>query len=131
MEDQFPFAPESPALVNYIENGEINFFKWTLDNADHEQKKRIFEEDIKDFPRKKPFKNRKTFPTRDPKTSIWYIDYVIDENKTWQNPEHRDGKLFQNRFFHSYDSVTKIVEQMQHPDHYFWKGEVDAFQKPA
>jgi rhamnogalacturonyl hydrolase YesR len=59
----------------------------------------------------KPFKNRKTYPTRDPKTSVWYIDYVIDENKTWQNPEHRDGNLFQNRFFHSYDSVTKIVEQ--------------------
>ena len=47
---------------------------------------------------KRPFTPRKNYGRKDPRTSEWYMDYVLDAGKTFRDPTHRDGKLFRNRF---------------------------------
>jgi len=43
-----------------------------------------------DIPRpKKVFRPRQSYRYKDPKTSQWYVDYVVDEFETFRNPEHR------------------------------------------
>ena len=80
---------------------------------------------------RRPFATRRSYERRDPLTSFWWIDYVIDANHTWRDETHRDGKLFRNRFSHSFDSVLEIVEKIKEAEHYFWKSSTDHRGKNA
>ena len=80
---------------------------------------------------KRPFRHRKAYTKRDPKTSFWWSDYVIDADHTWRDPTHRNGKLFGFRFSHSFDSVHEIVAKIQEGEHYFWRNKTDNKGKPC
>ena len=56
-----------------------------------------WEELDEDIPttKKHKFRPRKTYRYKDPKTSQWYLDYVVDEYATFRDPKHRyENKLF-------------------------------------
>jgi hypothetical protein len=124
--------PESPALINYLDDGELNVFKWITDSEKHTELKRTLDAESKQNGKKlKTFQPRTTYPKKDPRQSDWYLDYVIDEGRTFRNPDHRDGKLFQSRFFLSFDDVQELVAEIKNPRNYFWKEKKDAYGKLA
>lgn len=48
-----------------------------------------WETECLDIPKKKIFRQRKSYKIKDPKTSQWYQDYVIDAEGTFADPGHR------------------------------------------
>ena len=111
---------EYPDLIDFVDyaSGSFDFLKYSTSVLNHDEKKRN-STDIKEKINKRPFKHRKTYFRRDPKTSFWKIDYVIYAEHTWRDPSHRDGKRFRNRFSHKFDSVHTIVAKIQEEGHYF------------
>ena len=79
------------------------------------------------------FRPRKTYKRRDPKTSVWWLDYVLDERGTWKDEGHRDGKLFQRRFALPFEAIHEIVALLRSGEekHKIWTEKSDAFGKPA
>ena len=69
------------------------------------------------------YSRRKVYLNKDPRISLFYIDY--------RDPEHRDGKLFRRRFFHDFNSITSISVELEKEENYFWKSKTDAFKRPA
>ena len=60
------------------------------------------------------------------------MNYCLDEANTFKDLDHRDGKLFRNRFYLNFDGITSIVEEISKPENYFWKSSHnDAFGRPA
>ena len=117
---------EHPDLIDFVDfaSGSFDFLKYSISVIDHDEKKSN-SPDIIEKISKRPFKHRKTYFRRDPKTSFWWIDYVIDAGNTWRDPAHRDRKLFQKRFSHNFDSVKEIVAKIQEEGHYFWRNKID------
>lgn len=112
----------SPNILDYLEDDgdDIDLIAYEEAEKDHvEEKKRCI--NISVLAKKKPYLQRKQYRRRNPRDSIWYIDYVVDVYGTWRDPNHRDGKFFNNRFSHSFNSVVEIVEKIQEPEHMFWK----------
>lgn len=116
----------SPNILDYLDEDGEDIDLLAYDDAEKEflVKKRQLKKP--EMSSKKPYLQRKRYFRRNPRDSIWYIDYVIDVNRTWRDPLHRDGKTFSNRFSHSFDSVCEIVEKIQEPEHNFWKASRDA-----
>ena len=79
----------------------------------------------------KLFRSRNSNARKDPRVSVWWTDYCLDEGNTFKDPEHRDGKLFRNRFYLGFDGIS-IVNKISKPENYFWKSnQSDAFGRPA
>ena len=112
---------QSPALIDYMDGDEVDAFKFTMDTENYKTWKRAFDDEANGAKRqKKPFQKRK----KDVRTSNWWLDYVVDANHTWRDPDHRDGKLFRNRFFLSFVSIHELVEEIKKPGNYFWSAPV-------
>jgi hypothetical protein len=69
----------------------------------------------------RPFARHKQIPRIDPKTSTRWHRYVIDENRTFRNINHRDGKLFALRFGFGFDSVKELTARISEDEHNFWR----------
>ena len=123
---------EYPDLIDYIDlaSGQLDVFKYAHSLLEFDDRKREFP-DIAAKSNKRPFMHRKTYQRRDPKTSFWWLDYVIDAEHTWRDPTHRNGKLFRIRFSHNFDSVHEIVTKIQESGHYFWRNKTDNKGKPS
>ena len=117
---------EYPDLIDFVDcvSGSFDFFKYSTSVRNYEEKKRDSLDMVEGI-NIRPFKHRKTYFRRDPRTSFWWIDYVIDAGHTWRDPTHRDGKLFRIRFSHNFDSVHEIVAKIQEKEHYFWRNKTD------
>ena len=123
---------EYPQLINFIDvsTGKLDVFNFSFSLLEYDEKKRQRVEVTKSS-KKKQFLRRKTYKRRDPRTSFWWIDYVIDVDHTWRDETHRNGKIFRQRFSHSYDSVQEIVAKIQEPEHHFWRKDADHRGKKA
>lgn len=122
---------EAPELINFMDyaTGQIDVVKFSIAEHEFDDRKR----DVPDIDKvvKRPFKTRKTYVRRDPMSSFWWQDYVIDVDHTWRDPYHRNGKLFRYRFSHNYDSVHEIVAKIQEKEHFFWRNKTDNRGKPS
>ena len=78
----------------------VDYYK--LQNEERALKRAETEEFLQNESKKKKFRSRKSYRRRDPKTSNWWTDYVIDERGTFSDLSHRDGKLFAYRFSFSH-----------------------------
>lgn len=82
--------------------------------------------------KKKSFKSRQSHPRKDPKTSVWWTDYVIDEGNKFDDPaKKRDYKLFRYRFVFQLSDVRDIIARLRNPDFTFWEERPDAFNRPG
>ena len=112
----------SPKLVNYFEDDtfeDIDLVSYYKDKEEYENRKNM--EQANAALKKKQFKKRKKRRKRDPTKSVWYLDYVIDENNTFKDENHPDGKLFRYRFSHSFASVHSIARKISEKEHRFWR----------
>ena len=101
-------APELCDFINFA-TGSIDVCQYYIAEEEYEDNQRNQIAAV--VVQKRPFKNRKTYNRRDPKSSFWWQDYVVDAEKTWRDPLHMNGKLFRFRFSHSFDSVHEIVNR--------------------
>ena len=85
----------------------------------------------KHYIKKKKFKSRKSYRKRDPKTSDWWTDYIVDERGTFSDLSHREGKLFAYRFSFSLISVRELVSKIKEKEENFWKRNYDAAGREA
>ena len=93
---------KKPRLIDFFEDGD---FSKDIDILSFVKAKREFDQQLHsstivadNLEKKHPFRNRKVYPKRDPTTSTWWRDYVV--NGKFGDPNHRDGKLFELRFFY-------------------------------
>ena len=112
----------SPRLINYFEDGDFD----DIDIAAFFRDKRLSDELKAEAMKKgevilKPFKKRRRYMRKDPRNSPWFLDYVLDSNKTFSDEGHRDGKLFRRRFSHSRESVLSIGRKITQKEHRFWR----------
>ena len=89
---------QKPKLFDYIDvdKFDIDYYSYMVDNNEFEHRN-----DAAELPKlksKKLFGKRKVYERKDPKSSQWWHDYVIDANNTYKDESHRDGKLFRRRF---------------------------------
>lgn len=108
------------------EDGDVDLLAYK--NAKENYKRKKEEDEIEEKANKKktrPFARRKRHPRIDPKTSAWWHRYVIDENKTWRDVNHRDGKLFALRFSLDFVSVKELTDKISEPEHNFWRNDYD------
>lgn len=105
----------------FDENFDLNFWKYYsyLKKREHEYNERS--EKIK--------KHRKVYPRKDPKTTTWYTDYVMNNGGTFSNPDHRDGKLFRLRFRVPYSKYQWMVDECRREG--WWVENPDAFDRPG
>ena len=124
---------ELPQMIDYIDypSGSLDMFRYSTSLQQYDDKKRELESLVSSTSAKRPFATRRSYRRRDPKSSIWWIDYVVDEYHTFRDPTHRDGKLFRFRFSHSFDSVYEIVAKIQEKEHYFWRNKTDSRGKTS
>lgn len=115
-------APELCDFINFA-TGSIDVCQYYIAEEEYEDNQRNQIAAV--VVQKRPFKNRKSYNRRDPKSSFWWQDYVVDAEKTWRDPLHRNGRLFRFRFSHSFDSVHEIVAKIQEEEHYFWRSKQD------
>ena len=78
----------------------------------------------------KPFCPRKSVDRRDKTTSQWYVDYVIDVGKVYDETDSPAGKLYGRRFSHSKFHVKELTARILDKEHGFWKENCDAFGRP-
>ena len=104
--NQISPSMEYPELIDFVDfaSGQLDMFKYANSLLEYDVRKRELP-DKEEKSSKRPFRHRKAYTKRDPKTSFWWSDYVIDADHTWRDPTHRNGKLFRFRFSHSFDSV--------------------------
>ena len=99
-----------PAAINFFDDdGDIDFLAFKIAKENHKRKKE--EDEIQERANNKktrPYSRRKKYPRIDPKLSARWIRYVIDENRTWRDVNHKDGKLSALRFSFDFDSVQDI-----------------------
>jgi hypothetical protein len=121
----------SPNILDYLDDDgeDIDLMAYDEAEKDYLEKKRRIVQPI--LSKKKPYQPRRQYRRRNPRDSIWYIDYVIDIYDTWKDPNHRDGKYFNNRFSHSFNSVVEIVAKIQESEHMFWKAGHDCTGKES
>lgn len=117
---------ERPELIDFIDfaTGKLDVFKYSYSLLEYDDRKRSLP-DVVEKKSKRPFVHRKVYDGRDPRSSFWWLDYVIDAGHTWRDPNHKNGKLFRHRFSHSFDSVHEIVAKIQEGGHYFWKNKTN------
>ena len=74
---------EYPDLIDFVDcvSGSFDFFKYSTSVRNYEEKKRDSLDMVEGI-NIRPFKHRKTYFRRDPRTSFWWIDYVIDAGHT-------------------------------------------------
>ena len=58
-------------------------------------------------------RKRKRYPKRDPKTTFWFIEYVLNPKGSYNDQMHRDYKLFKKRFVIDHPSVAEIVDTIR------------------
>ena len=123
---------ECPELIDFVDfaSGQLDMFNYGNALLEYEDRKREMPDTVEKS-NKRPFRHRKTYTRRDPKTSFWWLDYVLDEDRTWRDPTHRNGKLFRFRFSHNFDSVQEIIAKIQEGEHYFWRNKTDNKGKPS
>ena len=79
-----------------FEEGEFDLLKVIL--------KRQYERDHLDpgpeMPKKQTpiFRSRKVYKKKDPKQTIWWEEYVLNEDGFWSDPNHRNFKIFEMRY---------------------------------
>lgn len=114
-------------MIDYIEypSGSFDMFRYSISLQQYDNKKRKLESVVSSRSTKKRFSTRKLYRRRDPKSSIWWIDYVVDEHHTFRDPTHRGSKLFRFRCSHSFDSVHEVVAKIQGKEHYYWRNKTD------
>ena len=61
----------------------------------------------------KPPKKRKKRRNRDYKNTTWYRFYILDDEKTFSDPLHSDGRKFECRFSLSREEVLGIVTTLK------------------
>ena len=113
---------DSPMLINYFEDGlfeDIDLISYYKDKEEHEQRKNV--EQATASIKVKTFKRRRKRRKKDPKKSVWYLDYVLDEHGTFRDENHADGKLFSYRFSHSFAAVHSIARKITEKEHRFWR----------
>jgi hypothetical protein len=117
---------EHPELIDYIDfaTGKLDLFKYSYSLLEYDDRKRELP-DIIEKSGKRKFMHRNVYDGRDPRTSFWWLDYVIDAGRTWRDPTHKNGKLFRHRFSHSFNSVHEIVAKIQEGEHFFWKNKTN------
>ena len=115
-------AKPSKFLDCFDEDGDLDVEKYI------EYNKRVFSEEVDENPRKK--QSRQQFPRRDPKQTTWYLDYVVDEHKTFCDPNHRDGKAFRVRFRLPYKTFKEMVEECRNSPSCWWEERPDAAGRP-
>ena len=107
----------------------VDYYK--LQNEERALKRAETEEFLQNESKKKKFRSRKSYRRRDPKTSNWWTDYVIDERGTFSDLSYRDGKLFAYRFSFSLISVRELVSKVKEKKENFWKRNYDAAGREA
>jgi hypothetical protein len=108
---------DSPRLINYFEDIDIAAFFRDKRLSDELKAEAMKEAEVI----VKHFKERKRYIKKDPRNSPWFLDYVLDSNKTFSDEGHRDGKFFRRRFCHSLESVLSIVRKITEKEHRFWR----------
>jgi hypothetical protein len=99
--------------------------------AEHLMRKKEIDDLIEVERKRKKFMPRQSYRKKDPKTSVWWQDYVLDERETFRNINHRDGRLFAFRFSHSFNSVKELVQKIKEPEENFWRNRKDAAGREA
>ena len=92
-------------VVEYYENED-------LQRMLREGRKRKAMEDLGGKNRKE-FMGRNSRPRKDKRSSHWYIDYVLDAQGMYNNPDNRDGKVFRFRFGLDKAQVWDIVKLLR------------------
>ena len=116
---------EAPELFDFFDyaTGEFDVVKFSFTEEEYENRNRDVPDAVKVV--KRPLKRRKSYVRRDPMSSFWWQDYVIDADHTWRDLFHRNWKQFRYRFSHNFDSVHEIVANKQEKEHYFCKNTTD------
>ena len=104
------------SLLSAIMKDDFDDFNFSdyykLQKEERALKKVKTEEFLLNESKKKLFRSRKTYRKKDPKTSNWWNDYVIDERGTFSDLSHRDGRLFSSfSFIFDTNSLTEIREK--------------------
>jgi hypothetical protein len=120
-----------PAAVNFLdEDGDVDLLAFKIAKENYKRKKEEDEiQERADSKKTRPYSRRNRLPKIDPKLSSWWTRYVLDENKTWRDVNHRDGKLFALRFSFDFDSVQELTAKISEPKHNFWRDDHDAAGK--
>ena len=123
------------SLLSAIMKDDFDDFNFSdyykLQREERALKKVKTEEFLLNESKKKLFRSRKTYRKKDPKTSNWWNDYVIDERGTFSDLSHRDGRLFAYRFSFSLISVRELVSKIKEKEENFWKKKYDAAGREA
>ena len=117
-----------PDLIDYFEDDEmknIDCVRFIIDSQNYEAGEKRKAPTLEEKKRR-PYVERKTHARRDPKSTHWWLDYVVDAERTWRDPGHRNGKLFKRRFCLSFVSVHELVQKIREPEHSFWRESKDA-----
>lgn len=78
----------------------------------------------------KAYVPRDSFARKDKKNCQWYVDYVIDEDKKFENPNNRFGKIFRRRFIFDKKDVNELIIQYR-PYHESRHKKYDAFGRES
>jgi hypothetical protein len=75
----------SPNILDYLDDDgeDIDLMAYDEAEKDYLEKKRRIVQPI--LSKKKPYQPRRQYRRRNPRDSIWYIDYVIDIYDTWKD----------------------------------------------
>ena len=81
-------------MIDYIDysSGSLDMFRYSTSLQQYDDKKRELESLVSSTSAKRPFATRRSYRRRDPKSSIWWIDYVVDEYHTFRDPVTLEGK---------------------------------------
>jgi hypothetical protein len=74
---------ERPELIDFIDfaTGKLDVFKYSYSLLEYDDRKRSLP-DVVEKKSKKPFVHRKVYDGRDPRSSFWWLNYVIDAGHT-------------------------------------------------
>jgi hypothetical protein len=78
-----------------------------------EEMKKHTVSDLVEPVRKKPYVQRRVYVKRDPRSTNWYQEYVLNLNGTWSDPSHRDYNLFRRRFVIDQPSFIELVSTIR------------------
>ena len=127
--------PKRPKLVHFFPDydfdGDLDVLSYVKACRVYKKQQELFTLGESKKKTKRPFQNRMVNAKKDPMTSTWWRDYVVDENGTLGDPSHRDGKLFELRFFLPMFNIHELVVTIKKLEYYFWKSKADAFGRAA
>ena len=107
IDDQFPLGHLDP------KSGRFDVNKIVTDALLAELEEEEEEQLPDDLFHVKERRKRKRYPKRDPKTSFWYTEYVLNPKGSYNNQMHRDFKLFKKRFVMDHPSFAEIVDTIR------------------